>query len=278
MTAAEIIAKLKAPFPADAVSWRVGSTNKEKTTGLALAYIDARDVMDRLDATVGAENWRDEYQEVSGFLICKLWLKIDGEWTWKCDGAGKTDVEAEKGMVSDSFKRSAVKWGVGRYIYNLDSPWVQINQFRQIDKGEYAKLRQLLTRDAAATSTQEPPRTERAAPPPAQSTRARPDPKAEALKRQEAAAKAAEEGIESELAKARRFLDRLKSGEDAVKVEADFKPWIQVQLHCRRSRTPEQISRVTKAERILKDAIKFKLEPPPAETVDPETGELVEAA
>lgn len=144
MNAREIIERLKAPFPAEAISWRVGSTDKEKTRGLALAYIDSRDVQDRLDDVVGAENWRDEYQEVAGFLICKLWIRIDGEWNWKCDGAGKTDVEAEKGMVSDSFKRSAVKWGIGRYLYNLDSPWVSINDRRQIDKSEYPRLRALL--------------------------------------------------------------------------------------------------------------------------------------
>jgi hypothetical protein len=143
------IEALARPFPADAVSWRVGSRTKDKTRGMALAYIDARDVMERLDTAVGPANWRDEYQEVAGFLICKLWLRINGEWVWKCDGAGKTDVEAEKGMVSDSFKRAAVKWGIGRYLYNLDSPWVAINEFGQIEKGEHSKLRQLLTQDMA---------------------------------------------------------------------------------------------------------------------------------
>src|SRR5262249_1546069 len=132
------------------VSWRVGSTNREKSRGLALAYIDARDVMDRLDEVVGPENWRDEYQEISGFVVCKLWIRVNGEWTWKCDGAGKTDVEAEKGMISEAFKGSAVKWGVGRYLYSLDSPWVAINEHRQIDKGEHAKLRELLTRNIKA--------------------------------------------------------------------------------------------------------------------------------
>ena len=149
MTPTEIGSALKAPFPADAISWRVGSTSKDKTRGLALAYIDSRDVQDRLDAAVGPENWRDEYQEIAGLVVCKLWLRINGEWNWKCDGAGKTDVEAEKGMLSDAFKRAAVKWGIGRYLYNLSSPWVAINEYRQIEKSEYGKLRQLLTQNMA---------------------------------------------------------------------------------------------------------------------------------
>ena len=38
----DILAKLAAPFPPERISWRVGPTNKEKTKGIALAYIDAR--------------------------------------------------------------------------------------------------------------------------------------------------------------------------------------------------------------------------------------------
>jgi hypothetical protein len=33
-------------------------------------------------------------------------------------------VEADKGGISDAFKRAAVKWGIGRYLYDLKSPWV----------------------------------------------------------------------------------------------------------------------------------------------------------
>jgi len=53
--------KLFDPFPPSQVSWRVGATNKDKTKGIALAYIDARDVMDRLDDVCGPENWQVEY-------------------------------------------------------------------------------------------------------------------------------------------------------------------------------------------------------------------------
>lgn len=155
---------LAAPFPVDAVSWRVGSTNAEKTKGMALAYIDARDVMDRLDEIVGPENWRDEYTEIGGFFVCKLWVRVGGEWIWKCDGAGKTDVEGEKGMVSDAFKRAAVKWGIGRYLYSLDSPWVTLNKYRQIEDSERPKLLAVLTRKSASLSQSQPKQQEAPAP------------------------------------------------------------------------------------------------------------------
>jgi hypothetical protein len=35
---------------------------------------------------------------------------------------------AQKGSYSDAFKRAAVKWGVGRYLYALDAPWVDIEK------------------------------------------------------------------------------------------------------------------------------------------------------
>lgn len=118
---------LKKPFPLKAVHWRVGSTTKDKDKGMALAYIDARDVMKRLDDVCGIGGWQARYPtQFDGTLICELGIKIDGEWVWKSDGAGATDYEGEKGKVSDAFKRAAVHWGVGRYLYQLGSEWVPI--------------------------------------------------------------------------------------------------------------------------------------------------------
>lgn len=149
----EILAALAAPFPADAISWRVGSTNKKRfeakqateRKGQALPYLDARDVMDRLDDVVGAMNWRDSYElTTNGVMLCKLEIRIDGEWCWKCDGAGSTDMEAEKGQVSDALKRAAVKWGIGRYLYSFDAPWIALDEYWRIPRNAYADLRRLL--------------------------------------------------------------------------------------------------------------------------------------
>lgn len=116
--------QLRAPFPRDAIQWRAQTVTRDGTKALALAYIDARAVMNRLDDVVGPENWQDEYDCVNGRTICKLGINVDGVWVWKSDGAGDTQVEAEKGGISDAFKRAAVKWGIGRYLYDLDAPWV----------------------------------------------------------------------------------------------------------------------------------------------------------
>lgn len=133
--------KLECPFPASQVSWRVGTTNQKRiaretgnakarpTKGQLLAYIDARDVMERLDSACGFENWQCRYPlSDSGLLLCEIGIRINGEWIWRANGAGDTQVEAEKGKCSDAFKRAAVLWGIGRYLYSLQSPWVDLDE------------------------------------------------------------------------------------------------------------------------------------------------------
>lgn len=124
MTTTEDLKQLFAEFPREAISWRAQSVTKAGDKALALAYIDARDVMDRLDDVCGAENWQDRYEFHGARTICYLSIRVDGEWITKADGAGDSDVEAEKGAISDALKRAAVKWGIGRYLYHIVSPWV----------------------------------------------------------------------------------------------------------------------------------------------------------
>lgn len=122
------LAALAAPFPRAHVHWRVQGkpfARNGKHSAMALAYIDARDVMDRLDAVCGPDGWQSEIVETaSGRVLCRLGIRTDAGWVWKTDGAGGTQVEAEKGGISDSLKRAAVAWGVGRYLYRMESPWV----------------------------------------------------------------------------------------------------------------------------------------------------------
>lgn len=122
--------KLECPFPASQVSWRIGRKSKDGKKAALLAYIDARDVMERLDKAVGPTNWQCRYPLADdGLLICEIGLRVDGEWLWRANGAGDTQVEAEKGKCSDAFKRAAVLWGIGRYLYGLPSPYVEIDQY-----------------------------------------------------------------------------------------------------------------------------------------------------
>ena len=64
--------KLEKPFSDDELEFRVGATNSDKTKGLALAYIQARAIQNRLDEVVGIENWKVSYKEITGGFIAKL--------------------------------------------------------------------------------------------------------------------------------------------------------------------------------------------------------------
>lgn len=133
MTTSEIYKALKRPFPERLISWRVGATSKDKQKGIALAYIDARDVMQRLDDVLGLD-WQCKYSHADSKTICELSIKVEGEWITRSGGAGDTQVEAEKGAISDAFKRAAVLFGVGQYLYHLPNEWVEIDQFKKITK------------------------------------------------------------------------------------------------------------------------------------------------
>lgn len=123
------LSELKKPFPPEKIHWRVGATNTnrdgslkwgDKPQCIALAYINARDVMKRLDDVMGLD-WQNRYPYEG---CCEIGLRIDGEWLWRSNGAGETEVEGEKGRYSDAFKRAAVNWGIGRYLYYLPQQWV----------------------------------------------------------------------------------------------------------------------------------------------------------
>ena len=143
-TAQELFDELCRPFAAEEIDWRIGSVNKEKTKGMALAYMDARAVMDRLDGVCGPDGWQCNYLVTGPLAVCNIGVRMpNGEWIWKADGAGATDVEGEKGMLSDALKRAAVRWGVGRYLYEMKSPWVELKDGRYIPASERKKLDQV---------------------------------------------------------------------------------------------------------------------------------------
>ncbi len=122
--------QLLMPFPENKVHWRIGARTKDKKKGLPLAYIDARDVMHRLDDVFGVGKWQDTYFETSsGRIICELECFIDSMWIKKSDGAGDTGTEGEKGAISDAFKRAAVKFGIGRYLYSIKANYVTLQEY-----------------------------------------------------------------------------------------------------------------------------------------------------
>jgi len=124
----KVFAELAEPFDPKEVDFRVGQAGVRdgKPWAKVLAYIDARAVMDRLDEIVGPGNWKDRYWREGAGEMCGLSIRINGEWVEKIDGSEDTDIEAFKGGISKALVRAAVKWGVGRYLYNLGDGWAKI--------------------------------------------------------------------------------------------------------------------------------------------------------
>lgn len=108
--------------------WRVQSFSKFKPEATCVAYVDSRDVQKLLDNVVGPENWQDEYYEVKNNLFCRIGIRVNGEWTWKGDCGTESNVDKEKGEASDAFKRAAVKWGIGRFLYDLGMHKLRANE------------------------------------------------------------------------------------------------------------------------------------------------------
>lgn len=124
--------ELAMPFDPRVVHWRIGQKSKKNPKkAMVLAYVDARDVMKRLDAVVGPDGWQCRYPFEG---CCEIGIKCGDEWVWKANAAGTTQVEAEKGQASDAFKRAAVLWGIGRYLYYLKNSWVDLkNEYGDFD-------------------------------------------------------------------------------------------------------------------------------------------------
>jgi Rad52/22 family double-strand break repair protein len=118
--------ELAAPFPADEVQFKPQVVKGNRA--LAIAYIDARAVMDRLDTVVGVHNWQDRYQLLPDNAVqCRLRVRIHGEWVAKADVGSPSDQpdggDRLKAAFSDALKRAAVKFGIGRYLYALPPSW-----------------------------------------------------------------------------------------------------------------------------------------------------------
>lgn len=100
--------------------WRVQSFSKFKPQATCVAYIDARDAMQRLD-DVCVHGWHRRHVEIKGHIYCEVGIVMpDGSVLWRMDCGTESNTEAEKGESSDSFKRACVNFGVGRFLYDLD--------------------------------------------------------------------------------------------------------------------------------------------------------------
>ena len=123
----EIATALAAPFDQTEIKFKAQTVSGNRA--LAVAFVDARVVQDRLDEVLGVLNWQDSYEPLpDGSVICRLKIRIGVEWIAKEDVGGQSEQPDEgdrrKAAFSDALKRTAVKFGVGRYLYRTKPQWV----------------------------------------------------------------------------------------------------------------------------------------------------------
>lgn len=120
----DLLDQLAEPFPAEIIEFKPGAITKDKTKALALAYVEVRHYIDRLNKVVGAD-WSDEYQFIvpSGELI-SCGLTVCGVTRWDIGEKNSADVNTATSALAQSFKRACVKFGLGRHLYAIESVWV----------------------------------------------------------------------------------------------------------------------------------------------------------
>src|SRR5215469_8272406 len=139
--------ELRQPFDPSDVDFRVqGRVTEQNNRAQVLAYIDARAVQDRLDAVVGCGNWSFDWSPIvtdnGEVMVAKGTLTIYG--ISKADAGSASNFEQSLGAVSHCFKRAAVQWGIGRYLYSLPASWVPVERGGRISEAVLRELRSKL--------------------------------------------------------------------------------------------------------------------------------------
>lgn len=145
----DIRTRLAAPI--EGFSWRMQQANNQKvggkyppgTRGLFMAYIDARDLYDRLDDVFGVGGWSRKIVAVNadGSVTGRLTVRINDpaslDVTWvehedigySNDPGAAHEKEPLKAAASDAFKRAGVGLGIGRFLYELEPVWREVDQW-----------------------------------------------------------------------------------------------------------------------------------------------------
>src|SRR5208337_1756298 len=143
----KLLLELEVPFSPDQVRWRVINTTNDKKRGQIVPYADSRAYTDRLNALFTPQGWTREYKVetmtnitrvkkgesiVSGKVLVTCTVTILGIGSHS--GTGEEWADDDNGMTSadaQAFKRACSCFGLGRYFYDIQAIWVDLDQNRQ---------------------------------------------------------------------------------------------------------------------------------------------------
>lgn len=130
----ELLSRLAAPFAAEDLEWRLQIAYEDRMQGIAVPYVTNRAIQNRLDDVMGPDRWHNEFKPWHSTgkresQLCGISLYFEERgWITKWDGAEDSDIEPIKGGLSDSMKRAANQWGIGRVLYSMDTVWVNVEK------------------------------------------------------------------------------------------------------------------------------------------------------
>ncbi len=151
MTAQEqqaILAQLEAPFAAEEIKWRVTHTTRDRKKGAVLPYVDQRAYTDRLNRVLTPSGWTREYIVTTVSNICRVADKDRTIQTGKVlvtcivtipgvgthAGSGEEWADNDNAMTSaeaQAFKRGCSCFGLGRYFYDFEEQWVELDDYKR---------------------------------------------------------------------------------------------------------------------------------------------------
>lgn len=131
---AEMLRRFSEPFEESEIKLKPQKVKDNRA--LAIAYIDARLVIERLDEVAGMNNWKDEYLPLPGGSVeCRLSVRVMGEWITKADVGSESEQpdsgDRMKAAYSDALKRAAVKFGIGRFLYRRPQVWMDYDPVKK---------------------------------------------------------------------------------------------------------------------------------------------------
>lgn len=113
---------------------QVKKSSKGKNFVQLLLYKDARCDQNILDETVGPMNWKKAYLRDNANCIISIWDEDKKEWISKEDTGVESFTEKQKGLASDSQKRAAFAWGIGRALYTSPAIFFFDNEAQFFEK------------------------------------------------------------------------------------------------------------------------------------------------
>lgn len=137
----EVLQALAIPFELAVVQWRATEYSDDGTHGLMLPYADPRAYSDRLNDLFTPAGWSRKYAVQASAPVQRskrgpaAKILVTCEVTITCigtnSGTGEEWSDKENALTAaeaQAFKRALSCFGLGRYLYDVDGEWIELNE------------------------------------------------------------------------------------------------------------------------------------------------------